>query len=55
MTYKIETCRFLAQRQDNVAGWNTMSWCWWPDFPVGQQYKVAMCILCVVVLRPSNI
>ena len=56
MTYKIDTCRFLArcsallgrginwlaQCQDNVTEWDIMSWCLWVVLAVAQHQKVAM-------------
>ena len=56
MTYKIDTCRFLAWRlaligsgkdwlaqcPDNVTEENIGSWCRSPDFSMGQHYEVTM-------------
>ena len=36
------TGQWLAQSQDNVMEWDIRSWCQWPDFPVGQHYKITM-------------
>ena len=58
LTYKIDTCRFLAwlsafiqyckdllvQCQDNVIECDIESWCWQPDFTLGQHYKVTMSV-----------
>ena len=58
MTYQIDTCCFLAWRsaligqdwltqcQDNVTEYDIRSWCWWPDFIIGQHYKVTMSAHC---------
>ena len=35
---------WLAQYQDNVTLWDSMSWCQQPDLPVEQHYKVAMSV-----------
>ena len=57
---KIDACRFLARRlallglgndclakcQDNVTEWDIRLWCWWPGFPVGQQYKATVSVHC---------
>ena len=57
---KIDSCRFLArcsvlsgegkdwlvQCHDNAAELDIRSWCWRPDLPVGQHYKVAMSAHC---------
>ena len=56
MTYKIDTCRFLAwhskvisedkdrltQCQDTVTGWDGRSWFQRSSLPMGQHYKVTM-------------
>ena len=26
---------WLTQCYDNVTEWDIMTWCWWPDFPMG--------------------
>ena len=67
MTYKIDTCRFLArclvllgqdkdwfaQCQDHVTEWEIRSWCWRPDFPVGQHYSHHECSLSQIGTRPD--
>ena len=54
MTYTFDHCRMLIWRsaligyckggitqvQDIVTEWDIGSWFWWPDFKVGQYYKV---------------
>ena len=37
---------WLAQCQEHVTELDIRSWCWWPDFLVGQHYKFTMCAYC---------
>ena len=40
--------KYWLARQDNLTQWDSTigSWCWWPEFPVGQHYKVGMSVHC---------
>ena len=37
---------WFTQCQDNGTEWDIRSWCKWPGFPVGQDYKVTMSADC---------
>ena len=37
---------WIVQPHNNVTEWDIVLWCQWPDFPVGQHYKVTMNVHC---------